>query len=92
MAYNSDYLGCVNPGASKGQAKIFTYRTDDAEASIDNSGYISDGVDYGMAVGDIVFVQKVDDLGTPTTFETEVWHVASVSGSAATIAQGGTIS
>lgn len=87
MAYDPANLACINPGAGKNSIRLFTLVTVDAEAAIDDSGYLTDGVTKGMRLGDLVFVWATDSLTAPTSFELEVWQCVAVSGQAATIAQ-----
>lgn len=79
MAYNSDNLGCIEPGAGKSTVRIFTYSTADAKATVEGAGYISDAADRGMRVGDVVLVANPD--GT----EQQWYAVTAISSGAATI-------
>ena len=49
MAFNADYLTCMNDiGITK--PNIWLYKTTDAAATVDTAGYFSTG--YGFKVGD----------------------------------------
>jgi len=64
MAYLSASLNICIPrmgegegGANAGEgAALFMYRSDDAFAAVEVAGYIDDGADKGMRVGDVVIV------------------------------------
>jgi hypothetical protein len=80
MAYSNAGLQLVSQAPGGGGRKIFSYsHATDPHTDVDASGYFSDGVTFGMAVGDIVLVEDVD------TATLTVHRVASVSGTAATI-------
>jgi len=87
MAYASENLALISPGAGKENTRCFTYKTTDAVAVLVAAAYIEDGVDRGMRVGDLVDIVKVDNLATPTTFEHSRFVVTAVNAAgAATIA------
>jgi hypothetical protein len=62
---------------------IWTYKTADAAATVDTSGYFSVG--YGLKVGDVVLRVTVDDvtLGNSATVSTAGWHVVMTVSSTA---------
>ena len=68
--------------SSRGTAPAhWTYRTDDAHATVDTSGYFDNGTttNTGMrsklAIGDIIHVVVVDDVDTPTSVSTYGPHI-----------------
>lgn len=63
MAYTANTLSLI-AGPLTGPGKQWVYITADAAATVDTSGYFSDGVDRGMAVHDLV---TVIDTATPLT-------------------------
>jgi hypothetical protein len=80
MAYSNEGLQLLVSAPGGGGKQIFAYsHATDPHTDVDASGYFSDGVKFGMRVGDIVFVEDVD------TATLTVHRVASVSGNAATI-------
>lgn len=80
MAYSASGLKCIVFGPS-GAPNIFSYISTDAHGTVEGAGYFSDGVTYGMKVGDVVIVAD-SDTGP---YNTTIHSVASVSGNAATI-------
>ncbi len=77
MAYNSDSLHCVNPrlgggdDALKLQSATFHYRSVDVLATVIAAGFIDDGGDKGIKVGDLLVVL---DQTTPLA----TTHIVSV--------------
>lgn len=98
MAYNSKYLAkLVEGGVLRGA--IWKYDTDDAAATVDTSGYISDALARGMAKGDLVWrttwsalpttnAAMLTPAATAPTISTAGWHVVMgiTSGGAADLA------
>jgi hypothetical protein len=81
MAYVPANLTVEHCPMSASLHRTFHYTTaSDADATIVGAGYFSDGVDKGMRVGDPVFVVAT------TGPKWKIYQVASVSGSAATVA------
>lgn len=82
MAYVPDNLALTSAPVGGGVVpRFFVYQTAaDADATIVGAGYFSDGVTKGLRVGDIV-----DVVGT-TGPKYKRYQVASVSGTAATVA------
>ena len=82
MAFNADYLTCLNDiGSTK--PNIWLYKTADAAATVDTAGYFPVG--YGLKVGDIIYRVTVDDvaLDNAAAVSTAGWHVVlSVSSTA----------
>ena len=78
MAYSNTGLKLQNTGTSGGP-NIYVYTSADIHTDVDATGYFSDGKDFGMKVGDVVFVQV-----TPA-YTTTIHSVSAVSGTAATI-------
>jgi hypothetical protein len=81
MGYDNTKLRLVAGDLKSGVAKLCFYTTAaDADATIVGAGYFSDGVKFGMAVGDLV------DVVATTGPKYKRYQVASVSGNAATVA------
>lgn len=81
MAYVPANLVLLYAPISAALARRFEYTTAaDADGTIVGAGYFSDGVDKGMRVGDMVGVVAT------TGPKYKAYQVASVSGSAATVA------
>jgi len=69
MAYNNANLSLVVQGMTyNAKPRRWVYTTTDATATIDTSGYISDGGKYGMRVGDIVEVYISSGTITVSTY------------------------
>jgi hypothetical protein len=79
MAYSNAGLS-LHSGGIGGSPKIFIYTSTDIHTDVDAANYFSDGVTFGMAVNDLVFVIK-----TTATVGATLHTVLSVSGDAATI-------
>ena len=79
MAYSNTGLFLVQSGTSGGP-NLYCYRSTDVHTDVDAAGYFSDGVTFGMKVGDLVTVQETDN-----SYATTLHSVVSVSGTAATI-------
>lgn len=54
--------------AISGVAKIWQYNSADALATVQGSGYFTNGYELGMRVGDIVYVSVSDVLKTPMQY------------------------
>lgn len=81
MAYVPNNLVLITSSISDALGSYYQYTTaSDADATVVGAGYFSDGVDKGMKVGDIV------DVVATTGPKYKRYQVASVSGSAATVA------
>lgn len=78
MSYSNANLSCAKSGVSGGP-NIWTYVSGDARATVEGASYFSDGVTFGMKLGDPVIVVYT------TGYVTTIHAVASVSGTAATI-------
>ena len=81
MSYSNTGLSLVGQTFG-GTSRIWIYKSADDDATVNGASYFSDGVTFGMAVGDIVLVV---DTNTP---KVSFCGVASVSGNAATTAFG----
>lgn len=83
MAYVPDNLVlAINPVGGGSYPRVFTYYNSapDSDATIVGASWFSDGVTKGMRKGDLV---DVVDVATP---KYKRYQVASVSGTAATVA------
>lgn len=88
MAYNGDYLAMMSADAGKNGPRCFCLRTTDAAATVEGANYISDATERGIRLGDSVLIQKVDDLATPTTIESEWYEVSAVAASGSATVRG----
>jgi len=62
MAYSTSNPPVLLSGFNDQNGRIWQYKSADAAATVDTAGYISNGDDLGMLVGDLVVVH---DTGTP---------------------------
>lgn len=67
-----------------GGAKLWFYSSADAAATVDASGYFTNGYDLGMRDGDLIFVYQTAG---------KIWsaHTVTVSGTTVNLADGTTI-
>lgn len=83
MAYDATVAAptLVLDGKLGGAGSIWMYRSADAHATVDASGYFTDGYDRGMRDGDLCFVY---DTGN------KIWsaHTVIVSGTTVDLANG----
>jgi hypothetical protein len=54
MAYNGANLSALAPATTSGSFQWWYYRSADAQATVAAAGYITDGPDRGLTVGDVV--------------------------------------
>lgn len=81
MAYVPDNLAMIDDVIGSDLPRLFRYlTTSDSDTTIVGSGYFSDGVTKGMRAGDLV------DVIASTGPKYKRYQVASVSGTAATVA------
>lgn len=67
MAFSKTNFSPLGSNAKRGLApQHFTYRTADSLATVDTSGYFND-VTYMLEVGDVIIVEVVDSVTTPTS-------------------------
>jgi hypothetical protein len=64
MAYDPTVLNMVSRAPLTGGQQTWTHKSVDAASVVDASGYITDGGDRGMKVGDLVYHQDTDTLLT----------------------------
>jgi hypothetical protein len=71
-------------GAIAGAPNFWVYRTADTAATVDTSGYFTNGYDLGMRDGDLLFLYVTG---------TKVWttHTITVSGTTVNVADGTTV-
>lgn len=92
MAYSptNPPLMTFAPGSDRAQAngvsgkKVWQYDSADALATVQGSAYFSNGVELGMAVGDIVDVSVSGALKTPRQYVSAVTATAATISAAAT--------
>ena len=81
MAFVDKYMTCIGDiGTTK--PNIWVYKTDDAAATVDTSGYFPVG--YGLKIGDLIYRVTVTNLGLSTeALSTAGWHVVVTASSSA---------
>lgn len=88
MAYNGANLSLITEAPLTGAGQRWLYTTTDAAATVDTSGYITDGGNRGMKVGDIV---EVHDTATPLVTTHLVISVSATAPGAVDLGNGTTI-
>ena len=56
MAYSTDNPPALTGSSLGGKGQVWMYKSTDAETAFDDSGYITNAGDLGMATGDIVHI------------------------------------
>src|SRR3546814_13947397 len=80
MAYNAKYLTLMAHGAGQ---RWWSYRTADTPAAVDTAGYFTGEAVAMLKVGDLIFVQQVDNPAAPASVVAAGWPlVLSTTGSA----------
>lgn len=72
MSYDAKYLTLMAHGAGQ---QWWSYRTADAPATVDNAGYFGGTAPAMLKVGDLIFVQQVDDPAAPSGVAAAGWHL-----------------
>lgn len=72
MAYNAKHLTLMAHGAGQ---QWWSYRTADAPAAVDSSGYFTGEAIGMLKIGDLIFVQQVDDPAAPASVTAAGWHL-----------------
>lgn len=72
MAYNAKYLTLMAHGAGQ---QWWSYRTADTPAAVDTAGYFTGEAVAMLKVGDLIFVQQVDNLAAPASVTAAGWHL-----------------
>jgi hypothetical protein len=72
MAYNAQYLTLMAHGAGQ---QWWSYRTADAPAAVDSAGYFGGEAVAMLKVGDLIFVQQVDNPAAPASISAAGWHL-----------------
>lgn len=72
MAYNAKYLTLMAHGAGQ---QWWSYRTADTPAAVDTAGYFTGEAVAMLKVGDLVFVQQVNNPAAPTSVTAAGWHL-----------------
>ena len=72
MAYNATYLTLMAHGAGQ---QWWSYRTADTPATVDTAGYFGGAAVAMLKVGDLIFVQQVDDPAAPGSVTAAGWHL-----------------
>lgn len=83
MAFNGDYLKLLVPGGD-GHPNIWSYKTDDAAATVDTADYFLNALPYGMKLYDLVLRTTVSNLGASNeAYGTQGFHVVNAQTSSA---------
>lgn len=85
MAYNSNYLTCIDSLGGYSGHNLWFYTTTDNNATITGAGYFSDGIAKGMNTNDVVIVTQVTTLPNTTPTGISVYVVSAVTSTAATV-------
>jgi hypothetical protein len=85
MAYNSNYLSCVDCLGGYSGHNLWFYTTTDNNTTITGAGYFSDGIAKGMNTNDVVIVTQVTTLPNTTPTGVSVYVVSAVTATAATV-------
>lgn len=56
MAYSTNTPPFLMMGGQSGQPRVWGYKSADAKATVDTSGYFTNGYDLGMRDGDLILV------------------------------------
>lgn len=79
MAYSTSTPPVLVSSGIAGKGNVFEYKSTDAATAVDASGYITNGVELGMTVGDQVNVHDTD--ATPYTVSIHFVVSAASNGS-----------
>jgi hypothetical protein len=97
MAYTPDTLATIGqtgqmlrsaPATNPSVMRYWTYKSEDAMATIRAAGYISDAASRNMSVGDVVFAETTV-AGVPSTLY--ITAVMAITSGAADLADGTSI-
>lgn len=72
MAYEAKHLTLMAHGAGQ---QWWSYRTSDTPTSVDTTGYFGDEAVGMLKVGDLIFVQQVDNPNSPSSVTVGGWHM-----------------
>ena len=72
MAYDAKHLTLMAHGAGQ---QWWSYRTTDLPTQVDTTGYFTDEAVGMLKVGDLIFVQQVDNAETPGSVTVGGWHM-----------------
>lgn len=72
MAYNQRHLTLMAHGAGQ---QWWAYRTADTPATVDTTGYFNGEAVDMLRVGDLIFVQQVDNADIPSSVTAAGWHL-----------------
>jgi hypothetical protein len=72
MAYDAKHLTLMAHGAGQ---QWWSYRTADAPATVDSAGYFTGEAPAMLKLGDLIFVQQVDDPAAPASVTAAGWHL-----------------
>lgn len=87
MAYDPAQMGGSIYFGSKSGQKMWFYTTTDGvtPGGFRDAGYFSDAGLRGMQLGDVIFVNEVDDLDNPTTSNVNPNHISAIVDGAGTV-------
>ena len=72
MAYNAKHLVMMAHGSGQ---QWWSYRTPDTPATVDTAGYFTGEAVAMLRVGDLIFVQQVDNADQPGSVTAAGWHL-----------------
>lgn len=72
MAYNPKHLTLMAHGAGQ---QWWSYRTADLPAEVDTAGYFTGEAVGMLKIGDLIFVQQVDNADSPGSVTIGGWHL-----------------
>ena len=72
MAYNAKHLVMMAHGSGQ---QWWSYRTVDTPATVDTAGYFTGEAVAMLRIGDLIFVQQVDNADTPGSVTAAGWHL-----------------
>lgn len=79
MAFNGAYLLLKIP-AAPGHPQTWSYKTDDAAATVDTANYFANALGYGVRLYDIIERTTVTNLGaTNEAYSTQGLHVVNAA-------------
>ncbi|NIA72531.1 hypothetical protein HBA54_28480 [Pelagibius litoralis] len=72
MAYDAKHLTLMAHGAGQ---QWWSYRTADTPVIVDSSGYFTGEAVGMLKIGDLIFVQQVDNAAAPGSVTAAGWHL-----------------
>jgi hypothetical protein len=78
MAYQSEYLTAIKFAGGAGGNHVWLLMTEDANAAVTATDYITDATEKGMTVGDIVLVVRVGTLPATSPSGVSLMYVSAI--------------